>query len=88
VLSASQVRDGDEVIRLARELNPQIRVLARSNYLRELPSLLRAGASSAFAGEVEVALALTESILREHGATPEQIERERERVREELAPPR
>lgn len=37
-----------------------------------------------FAGEVEVALALTEAILGRLGATPEQIDRERDRIHQEL----
>ena len=37
-----------------------------------------------FAGEGEVALALTEAILSRLGATPEQMDRERSRVRAEL----
>jgi CPA2 family monovalent cation:H+ antiporter-2 len=43
-----------------------------------------AGASEVFSGEGEVALAMTESILRQLGSTPEQIDRERHRVREEV----
>jgi CPA2 family monovalent cation:H+ antiporter-2 len=38
-----------------------------------------------FSGEAEVALAFTEAILGRLGATAEQIDRERERVRTELA---
>jgi CPA2 family monovalent cation:H+ antiporter-2 len=37
-----------------------------------------------FSAEGEVALALTETVLRSLGATPEQIERQRDRVRAEL----
>jgi predicted Kef-type K+ transport protein len=37
-----------------------------------------------FSGEGEVALALTEAVLRQLGATPEQIERQRARAHEEL----
>jgi CPA2 family monovalent cation:H+ antiporter-2 len=84
ILSASGIRGGEEVIRLARELNPKVRVLVRSAYLRETPALRRAGADSVFSGEGEVALAMTESLLRELGATPEQIDRERERLRADL----
>jgi len=43
-----------------------------------------AGASAVFAGEGEVALAMMEKILRDLGATPDQIDRERSRVRGEL----
>ena len=44
------------------------------------PPLKQAGADVVFTGEGEVALALTEAILRRLGATPEQIDRERERT--------
>jgi CPA2 family monovalent cation:H+ antiporter-2 len=73
-----------EIIRIARELNPSIRVLARAPYLRDLPSLTKAGADSVFTGEGEVALALTEAILEHLGATPDQIDRERDRAHREL----
>jgi CPA2 family monovalent cation:H+ antiporter-2 len=82
ILSASGLR-GEEIVRLARELNPGIQVLARSTYVRELPALRRAGAD-AFSGEGEVALAMTVAILEGLGATPEQIDRERERAHAEL----
>jgi CPA2 family monovalent cation:H+ antiporter-2 len=87
ILSASDLRDAEEVIRLAREMNPVLGVLARSPYLRDLPALRRAGAEAVFAAEGEVALALSEAILRRLGATPEQIDRERERVHRELLGP-
>ncbi len=83
-LAASGLTGAEEVVRAARELNPAVRVVARSAYLRERPGLRAAGADQVFAGEGEVALALAESVLRELGATPEQIDRERERVRTEL----
>jgi CPA2 family monovalent cation:H+ antiporter-2 len=84
ILSSSGMHGSEEAVRLARELNPRIRVLARSAYVRELPALRAAGAEVAVSGEGEVALALTETILRDLGATAEQIDRERERVRAEL----
>ena len=86
ILSATGISHSEEVIRLARELNPSIRIYARTAYLRELPRLLRSGASRVFSGEGEVALALTEALLRELGASPEQIDRERERVRGDIHP--
>jgi CPA2 family monovalent cation:H+ antiporter-2 len=84
ILSAAGLEGSESVIRLARELNPDIQILARSTYLRELPSLRQAGADSAYSGEGEVALALSEAVLRRLGATPEQLDRERERVRADL----
>jgi CPA2 family monovalent cation:H+ antiporter-2 len=84
IVSAAGIRGAEEIIRLARELNPKIRVLVRSAYLREMPALRLAGADSVFSGEGEVALAMTESILQALGAIPEQIDRQRERARVDL----
>jgi CPA2 family monovalent cation:H+ antiporter-2 len=83
-LSSSGLTGGEEVVRVARELNPRVRVVARSAYLREREALRAAGADEVYAGEGEVALALAESVLRQLGATAEQIDRERDRVRAEL----
>lgn len=84
ILSSAGMEHSAETIRLARELNPGIHILARAAFVRELPVLRQAGAEAIFSGEGEVALAFTEEVLRELGATPEQIDRERERVRSEL----
>jgi CPA2 family monovalent cation:H+ antiporter-2 len=73
-----------ETIRAARELNPVIHVMARAAYLRDVPGLHSAGAERVFSGEGEVALAMTEAVLRRLGATADQIDRERARVRDEL----
>jgi CPA2 family monovalent cation:H+ antiporter-2 len=84
ILTSAGMGSSSEVIRIARELNPRIRVLARAAYLRDLPDLRKAGADVVFTGEGEVALALTEAILHRLGATPEQIDRERDRAHNEL----
>ena len=84
ILSAAGMSASAEVIRLARELNPSIRILARAAYAREIPPLYQAGAERVFSGEVEVALAFTEAILRTLGATPDQIDQERDRVHRDL----
>ncbi|MBN8222390.1 MAG: cation:proton antiporter [Spirochaetes bacterium] len=84
ILSSSSIRGGKEVIREARTLNPKIRILARTAYLREVAELKAAGADAVFAGEGEVALSITEFILSAFGATAEQIDRERERVHAKL----
>jgi CPA2 family monovalent cation:H+ antiporter-2 len=83
-LAASGLTGAEEVVRAARELNPAVRVVARAAYLRDRANLKAVGADEVFAGEGEVALALAESVLRTLGATAEQIDRERERVRTEL----
>jgi CPA2 family monovalent cation:H+ antiporter-2 len=86
VLSASTTEQNPEIIRTARKANPKMRVLARANYLREAERMQTAGANAVFAGEGEVALAMTEHVLGILGATPEQIDRERQRVRTEVFP--
>ena len=73
-----------DIIRGARGINPRVHIFVRSSYLRDVPTLRSAGAEQVFSGEGEVALAMTESVLRRLGATPDQIDRERARVRGEL----
>jgi CPA2 family monovalent cation:H+ antiporter-2 len=84
ILSSAGMRGSEEVIRLVREANPGIRVFARANYLREAPALRKSGADVVFAGEGEVALSMTESLLRYLGATDEQLDREEDRIRKDL----
>ena len=84
ILTSAGMAHSEEVIRTARKLNPGIRILARAVYLRDLKGLHGAGADTVYAGEGEVALAFIEDILDRLGATPEQIDRERERAHREL----
>lgn len=84
ILSSAGMHDSEEAIRMARAVNPRIQVFARANYLRELPALRHHGANAVFSGEGEVALAMAEFILRRLGASAEQIDRQRDRVREEV----
>jgi CPA2 family monovalent cation:H+ antiporter-2 len=84
ILSSSTIESAAEVIRAARELNPKVQILARTSYVREATALRSSGASKVFAGEGEVAFAMMEAILRDLGATSDQIDRERSRVRAEL----
>ena len=86
ILGSAGMADGPEVIRLARSLQPKIRVLARAAYLRDVAALRAAGATSVYSGEGEVALAFVADILDALGASPDQIDRERERARAELSP--
>jgi CPA2 family monovalent cation:H+ antiporter-2 len=82
-LTAPVEMDSDAV-RRARELNPDLFVAARCSYLRDVEKLRKSGADAAFSGEGEVALAMTEFMLTRLGATPEQIDRERERIHETI----
>ena len=85
ILTSAGMQGSEEVIRVSRDLNPKLRIIARAAYLRDIPALRRAGADAVFSGEGEVALNMTEHMLRNLGATDEQIDRERERVRAELS---
>lgn len=80
VLTAAAGAADAEIVRRAKELNPEIRVVARTQHVHEVPGLRDAGAIDVFSGEGEVALAMTTSILGHLGATAEQIDRERARV--------
>ena len=80
ILTSGASRVDEEIVRRAKELNPDVAILARSQYVRDLPKLHRAGAEDVFSAEGEVALAFTVRILERLGATGEQIDRERARV--------
>jgi monovalent cation:H+ antiporter-2, CPA2 family len=84
VLSVSGFAHAGEVIKIVRAMNPRIHILARAAYLADVPALRGAGADQVFSGEGEVALGMTEYVLTQLGATPEQIDRERDRVHGEL----
>jgi CPA2 family monovalent cation:H+ antiporter-2 len=71
------------VIRAAKELNPTLLILARTMYVMEVAALRQVG-SLVVSAEAEVALAMTEHLLVQLGATGEQLDRARARVRSEL----
>jgi CPA2 family monovalent cation:H+ antiporter-2 len=85
ILGSAGMANSAEVIRTARSMNRAVRVLARAAYLRDVPALKAAGADRVYAGEGEVGIAFVEDLLGSLGATPEQIDRERARARDELA---
>ena len=84
IVSVAGLVGVEEAFRVARRQNPALQILARTTSLRELRALRSAGADVVASGEGEVALTFTASILERLGATPEQIDRERTRVRAEL----
>lgn len=61
ILSAN-IEDAPEIIRQARGINPELRVLARCTHLTDAPALRRAGANVVAAGEAEVGIAFVEAI--------------------------
>ena len=62
ILSAD-IEDAAEIIRQARRLNPDLRILARCAHLRDASELQRAGADLVAAGEAEVGVALAEAVI-------------------------
>lgn len=66
-------------------LNPNLRILVHTTYLRVAENLKSEGVSAVFSGEREVAVAMTEHLMRDFGATDEQIDRERRKLRERMA---
>ncbi len=74
-----------DTVKAAVSLNKNITVLTRTTYLRDAPMLRRVGAT-VIVSEVEVALGMTESLMTRLGATAEQLDRARDRVRNEIEP--
>jgi CPA2 family monovalent cation:H+ antiporter-2 len=85
ILTASEVSNAGELIRSARNLNPKLNVLARTDYLKNRKQLLDAGAQVVFSAEGEVALAITDFLLERLGATAEQLDQKRQWIRESLS---
>ena len=74
----------DAVIRAAKDINPSLLILTRTSYVREIAALKEAGADVVVSAEGEVAFAMAERLLTELGATGEQLDRARDRIRAEL----
>ncbi len=72
------------MIREAKELNPRLLILSRASYVREIGALKKAGATMVVSSEGEVAFAMAERLLQQLGATGEQLDRARDRIRSEL----
>ncbi len=83
ILSAD-VEDAAEIIRQARLLNPELRLLARCAHLRDAPGLKRAGAHVVAAGEAEVGVALVEAVTAGDEADLATTTKRREAVRARL----
>jgi CPA2 family monovalent cation:H+ antiporter-2 len=78
------VEDAVEIVRQARLLNPDLRVLVRCAHLRDAAALRRAGAAVVVAGEAEVGVALAEAVTAEDGLDPAAAAAQREAIRSHL----
>lgn len=83
ILSAD-VEDGAEIVRQARMLNPDLRILARCSHLRDVAALRNAGATIVAAGEAEVAVALAEAVTDSDDSANSTIKAQRESIRSRL----
>ena len=81
ILSAD-LEDAAEIVRRARSLNPELRILARCEHLRDAGALKKAGATLATAGEAEVAVALAEAVA--SGTTTRALRRQQADIRARL----
>lgn len=73
-----------EIAAAARSLNPKIRVLAHTAYIRNARNLLDSGAEAAFAGEAEAALSMSAHLLHNLGVNQEDVHREGNATRRRL----
>ena len=84
IVSVAGLPGVEESFRVARQQNPSVQILARATTSARCRRFARPARTSSMSGEGEVALAFTAAILQRLGATPDQIDRERTRVRKEL----
>jgi len=84
VISSSASPESADLIRSARQMNPGLRVFVRCAFSSEAEIMRKAGADEVFSSEAEVAMAMISAILDELGATPEQMDAQKQRARKEL----
>ncbi len=87
ILTTPGTEESPEIIKAARALNPDVQVLARAAFVSQAAAWNVSGADQVFSAEAEVALAMIDAILERAGATPEQMDQERERTRAALYGP-
>ena len=73
-----------EISAMARSINPKIQVMAHTHYLSSAHLLRKNGAELVYSGEEEVAISMTSNLLRDLGATEEQVQQERRYARKIL----
>lgn len=75
-------------VQTARELAPELPILVRARYLRDVEGLRRLGADEVLVEEREIAVALAERILERCGASHDAVEAWINRLRAEAAGPK
>ncbi len=83
LIISADIEDAAEIIKQARLLNPDLKILVRCAHLRDAPVLRRAGATVVAAGEAEVGVALAE-VVAGNGLTCDSAAESREAIRRSL----
>jgi CPA2 family monovalent cation:H+ antiporter-2 len=81
VLTVNDPDAAQRAVRLARQLAPKMRIIARAAYIEDNALLLAAGASEVVTAEAEAAVEVTHIILAGHGADESTIDRHLNRIR-------
>ena len=84
VITLPHSANRNQLIAAAKLINPAIRIFVRTRYAADKEELGRSGADGVCFEEAEVASALAKLVLRDRGASEEQIERESAKVRRQL----
>jgi CPA2 family monovalent cation:H+ antiporter-2 len=84
VISTAATTSEQIIIESVKELNPASEVFVRANYVGQSTKLNEAGADVVITGEGEVGLALAERVLARFGASPDELQQERQRLRAEF----
>lgn len=84
LIISADVEDAAEIVRHARSLNPDLRILVRCAHLRDVAELANAGATVVAAGEAEVAVALAEAVIANNKTECSTIDEYRKSIRKEL----
>ena len=70
-----------QVVAVARRLSPEVSILARTRYVREVEPLEALGADQVIPEEFETSIELTARVLQLYGASEEMVRRERQALR-------
>ncbi|MGN0820267.1 MAG: NAD-binding protein, partial [Akkermansia sp.] len=76
IIISTSAAPAEAIASAARGLNPEIRVVAQTQYIRNARLMEQGGAAAVFSGEEEVALSMNDHLLRGFGATEEQVMQE------------
>jgi CPA2 family monovalent cation:H+ antiporter-2 len=81
VLAVNDPDAAARAVRAARQLAPDLTVIARTQYVADIAGLVAAGASKIIVAEAEAAAEVTSCVLKEHGVAQEIIDSQLARIR-------